>query len=70
MKSSVSTSLSPEMSCDRDSDGVNPLKMGGDLEKGKKEIVVTNSADVAPRDWRRLFTATYDQTLQFFHQSI
>ena len=37
-----------------------------DLKKGKKELVITNSTDMALRDWRRIFAVNSYQTLQFF----
>ena len=37
-----------------------------DLEQREKESVKTDSADVASKDWRKLFKANPVQTLQFF----
>ena len=36
------------------------------LGKGGEELVITNSVDVAARDWRKLFAANSDQSLHFF----
>ena len=36
------------------------------LKKGARELVGTNSSDVVTKDWRKLFVADPDHTLQFF----
>ena len=40
------------------------------LGKGGEELVITNSVDVAARDWRKLFATNSDQSLQFFPPQI
>ena len=50
-------------------DGSNCLDLPAnivDLEHGGKNLVITNSVDVAPNDWRKLFATALDQSLQFF----
>ena len=70
MKSSDSVLVNPDSSTsviqsDQSFRG-NRVENGVDLEKGEKELGITNSADVASKDWRKLFGATPDQALQYF----
>ena len=58
------------MAIDSDNSILNSSGNHENLDKGGKKLIITNSVDVADSDWRKLFVANFDQSLQFFPSQI